>query len=268
MNLTAQNGQRVSRLGLASQYLKEEACVTAAFEAGINYFFSYGLPEPLFLNELKSLIATNREALLLATGSESRDLNTLRHYFDEARHALRTDAIDVFFAEYISPADAPDTIQVVLEELNDWKAKGWIRYVGISTHNRAIALKLIDRRQCEVLMHRYNMAHRKIEADVLPAAQAAAIPVIAFTCTRWGSLLEGHPNWDNAPPSAADCYRYVLHHPAVQLALTAPAKKRQLLENLTALKAASFSPEQVAYWQNYGDLVYGTGQDAFETQWL
>ncbi len=39
-------------------------------------------------------------------------------------------------------------------------------------------------------MHRYNMAHRGAEDRVLPAAVAFEIPVIAFTCTRWGSLLE------------------------------------------------------------------------------
>lgn len=268
MNLTTQSGQLVSRLGLASQHLKDETCVRTAFEAGVNYFFSYSLPEPLFLSELKSLIATNREALLIATGSETRQLNKVRQYLDRVRHALRTDTIDIFFAEYVSPADHPDTIHALLQELYDWKAKGWIRYVGISTHTRSIALEFIEQRQCEVLMHRYNMAHRKVETDVLPAAQAAAIPVVAFTCTRWGSLLEGHPNWSNTPPTASDCYRYVLHHPAVQLALTAPTTKSQLLENLTALTTPTFNLEEAAYWQDYGDLVYGTGQDAFETQWL
>jgi len=268
MNLTTQNGQLVSRLGLASQYLKEETCVLAAFEAGVNYFFSYSLPEPLFLSELTSLVATNRQALLIATGSETRQLKTLRQYLEQVRHALRIDTIDIFFAEYVSPADEPGGIHALLEELYDWKAKGWIRYVGISTHTRSIALEVIEHRQCEVLMHRYNMAHRKIETDVLPAAQAAAIPVVAFTCTRWGSLLEGHPNWHNAPASASDCYRYVLHHSAVQLALTAPATKTQLMENLAALTTPAFISEEVAYWQDYGDLIYGTGQDAFETQWI
>jgi hypothetical protein len=35
--------QPVSRLGLASQYLKDLRCVQAAFEVGINFYFSYDL---------------------------------------------------------------------------------------------------------------------------------------------------------------------------------------------------------------------------------
>lgn len=65
MKLTTQNRQRVSWLGLACQSLKDETYVVAAFAAGVNFFFSYSPPEPLFLNELKSLITTNREALLI-----------------------------------------------------------------------------------------------------------------------------------------------------------------------------------------------------------
>jgi aryl-alcohol dehydrogenase-like predicted oxidoreductase len=126
---------------------------------------------------------------------------------------------------------------------------------------------MIQRNQCDVLMHRYNMAHRKAEADVLPNAHKAGIPLVAFTCTRWGSLLTKHPNWQTQPPTAADCYRYVLHNPAVSLALTAPKTQQQLEENLNVLHTPPLSPEELTNWQEYGDLVYGTGQDAFDTQW-
>ncbi|MHC5830901.1 MAG: aldo/keto reductase, partial [Nostoc sp.] len=74
-------------------------------------------------------------------------------------------------------------VQVVLDELRWWKDSGVVRYVGVTTHNRAIALEMIERHQCDVLMHRYNMAHRQAEQNVLPAAQKAGIPVVAFTCT-------------------------------------------------------------------------------------
>ncbi len=116
-------------------------------------------------------------------------------------------------------------------------------------------------------MHRYNMAHRKAEERVLPAAQQAGIPVVAFTCTRWGSLLKGHPNWHKQVPQASDCYRYALGHPAVRLALTAPQTTKQLEENLNVLESPQLSSEAKALWQEYGALIYGRGQDAFDTQW-
>jgi aryl-alcohol dehydrogenase-like predicted oxidoreductase len=242
-------------------------CIPAAFEAGINYFFSYSSPAKSLHSELKPLLHQNREALLLATGSESRDRQALRQFLDQMRQTLNIDWVDVFFAEYLSSADSPDDTAAVLAELHTWKTKGLIRYVGASTHNRAVALKLLEQRQCDVLMHRYNMAHRKAETDVLPAAQAANTPVIAFTCTRWGSLLENHPDWNEAPPTAADCYRYVLHNPAVTLALMAPKTRAQLAENLTVLDAPPLDAAKMQNWQHYGDLIYGNGQDNFETQW-
>jgi aryl-alcohol dehydrogenase-like predicted oxidoreductase len=276
VSLETLSGHAVSRLGLASQYLKEVDCVQAAFEAGINYFFSYDLSSDRLSGELKPLLTTQRDAIFIATGSESRHPDTLQQYLDQVRRSLyvsereslHTDVIDAFFAEYLSQEDNPHEVEAMLSQLQRWKAEGCIRYVGASTHNREIALQLIEQGGWDVLMLRYNMAHRKAEEEVLPAAQAAGLPVIAFTCTRWGSLLKRHPQWHEPAPTAADCYRYALHHPAVQVALTAPATYSQLQENLTALKAPSLAIAEIERWQTYGDSVYGSGQDAFETQWL
>ncbi|MCP6758266.1 MAG: aldo/keto reductase [Fischerella sp. CENA71] len=268
MELVTQAGQKVSILGLAGQQQMDASCVEVAFESTINYFFFYNLESKNFLDGLKLLLATKREQALVATGSESRDINYLRRYLDSLRHRLNVDGVDVFFVEYVSPSDDMNQVQAILDELRDWKDSRLIRYVGATTHNRPIALELIEHGQCDVLMHRYNMAHRKAEDDVLPVAQKADIPVVAFTCTRWGSLLQGYPNWQGEPPTAADCYRYVLRNPAVHLALTAPKTRQQLEENLSVLHAPPLSSQEVAQWHSYGDLVYGTGQDAFDTQWV
>ena len=115
-------------------------------------------------------------------------------------------------------------------------------------------------------MHRYNMAHRGAEAEVLPATQAATIPVVAFACTRWGSLLRGHRNWHGELPHAIDCYRYALRHPAVRLALTAPETMGELRENLAMLATAAVADaEQWDEWEEYDRLIYGDGMDSFET---
>jgi len=267
-SLKTLSGSKSSRLGFASQYLKEMDCIQTAFAAGINYFFSYKLPCDQLTSGLKPLLSSRRDAIFIATGSESRDSNMLRHYLEQVRQSLDTNVIDAFFIEYLSPQDSSNEIETVLTVLQRWKTEGWIRYVGASTHNREVALKLIEHGGWDVLMLRYNMAHRKAEEKVLPAAHAAGLPVIAFTCTRWGSLLKGHPQWHEAAPTAADCYRYALHHPAVQVPLTAPGTLSQLQSNLSALNAPPLAITEIERWQVYGDLVYGSGQDAFETQWL
>lgn len=261
------NGQPVSRLGLATQYLKDLTCVEAAFEAGINFLFSYNLSSDGVSDRLKPVLRTDRDAIFIASGSESRLPDSLQQYLEQVRQSLHIDVVDAFFAEYLSPKDDLKEIEALHTQLQQWKAEGHIRYIGASTHNRDIALQLIEQGGWDILMLRYNMAHRKAEEQVLPAAQAANIPVIAFTCTRWGTLLTGHPQWVEAIPGAADCYRYALHHSAVHVALTAPATRSQLEENLAVLHAVPLTPEEIDRWQTYGDLIYGTGQDAFETQW-
>lgn len=267
MRLTTLQGQSASRLGLASQYLEDATCVRAAFDAGINYFFSYGPPVGAFLQELRSLVAGHREDLMVATGSESRSLTQLHSTLEQVCRSLGMEAVDLFFLEYVTANEARSNVEAAIAQLRSWQRQGLIRYVGITTHNRSIALHLVQTQQCDILMHRYNMAHRQIEETLLPVAQTNEIPIVSFTCTRWGTLLQGHPDWTASPPTAADCYRYTLQHPAVHLALTSPQTRTQLKDNLGVLEAPPLEAIEVKHWQQYGDLIYGSGQDAFETQW-
>ncbi len=142
-------GQPASRLGFASQYTQDATCIPAAFEAGINYFFDYQLPKEPLLVELKSLFATNRDAVLYTFGSESRSVQTLRQQLDEVRQQLGIDWVDIFFLEYLSPADDADEIKTAIAELNHWKAKGLVRYVGITTHHRPTGIAAIEQHSCD-----------------------------------------------------------------------------------------------------------------------
>jgi aryl-alcohol dehydrogenase-like predicted oxidoreductase len=121
--------------------------------------------------------------------------------------------------------------------------------------------------ESEVLMHRYNMAHQGAEEAVLPTALQLDVPVVAYTCTRWGSLLQGHEAWTGGIPAASD-YRYSLDHPAIHLALTAPATLEELEQNLDILHNQSLDLTTKRRWEEYGTLIYGDGRDAFETKWL
>ena len=160
------NGQPTSILGLAGHQNMDTSCVAIAFEAGVNYFFFYDISHENLLSGLKPIVATHREQVLIATGSEGRDLGSLRQYLDRVRRYLDIDVVDVFFVEYVTANEDIAQIWAVLDELWAWKERGLIRYVSATTHNRAIALDLIKSDRIEVLMHRYNMAHRKA-ADVV-----------------------------------------------------------------------------------------------------
>lgn len=267
MKLITLSNSPASILGLAANQSQHKEMVENAYQGGINYFFFYNLGFENFLSGLKPLLTNQREEILVATGNESRNIKELEQYLDSVRHRLNLDLVDLFLLEYVSPADDLSQIQTLVERLHHWKEQGLIRYLGVSIHNRPTAMKIIEEAQIDVLMHRYNMAHRKAEHDVLPAAQNADIPVVAFTCTRWGSLLKGHQNWQAKIPTAPDCYRYAIANPAVQVALSAPQTASQLKENLQVLDRPELSVAEQSFWQSYGDSIYGDGQDSFDTQW-
>jgi aryl-alcohol dehydrogenase-like predicted oxidoreductase len=109
----------------------DAAYVAEAFEAGLNYFFFYNLESENFLNGLKLLLTTKREQVLVATGTQERDVSRVRHEFDSVRDRLKIDEVDVFFAEYISPDDDMTQVEAMLDALHEWKSEGLIRSKGI-----------------------------------------------------------------------------------------------------------------------------------------
>jgi aryl-alcohol dehydrogenase-like predicted oxidoreductase len=267
------SGRPVNPLGLAASPDMDERCVETAFEAGVNYFFFYSDSFTAMLDGLRPLLKRHREEVVVACGSEEREPKALRRDLDRIRKRLDVDVLDVFHAEYVCPADDAEEVfgpDGALAEIERWRHAGLIRCAAASVHSRTLAVDLLKSGRIELLMTRYNMAHRGAEEKVFPAALKADIPVAAFTCTRWGSLLKRPSAWgaDRPVPTAADCYRFALRHPAVRIALTAAGTVRRLYDNLSVLRDGPDIPlERFRAWEDYGRLVYGDGKHSFETRW-
>src|SRR5262249_1576777 len=132
---------------------------------------------------------------------------------------------------------------------------------------RSLAGRLAADPRVDVLMHRFNMAHRKAAREVFPVAARARTPVVAFTATRWGTLLEPNADWPGPTPTASGCYRYCLTRPAVQVVLTAPHSLAELEQNLDVLESPPMSRKDRDHWQRFGDLVHAADAGRFETSW-
>jgi aryl-alcohol dehydrogenase-like predicted oxidoreductase len=271
--ISTESGKPASVLGLAAHAEPSSGCIERAFEAGINYFFFYGPGHKEFVAELRPLAQSRRDKVILATGSGARTASGLKTARRKILAAVGLETIDIFFAEYINPGDDVNSIfgdGGVLDELQKWKADGVIRYAGATAHDRQLAKRLAEDSRVDVLMHRFNMAHRKAAAEVFPAAIDAQTPVIAFTATRWGTLLKQRSDWPDEPPSAADCYRFCLAQPAVRLVLTAPKSIAELEENLSILKSPPMSDTDCRRWEQFGDFIYNQGRGSshdFESRW-
>jgi aryl-alcohol dehydrogenase-like predicted oxidoreductase len=272
-NITTINGKSASVLGLAAHAEPSPGCVERALDAGVNYFFFYGPGHKEFISELKRLAQSRRDDTILASGSGARTTSGLKTARRKILGGIGSDALDIFFAEYINPDDDVDSIfgdGGVLDQLQQWKTDGVIRYAGATAHDRRLARRLAEDSRVDVLMHRFNMAHRKAAAEVFPAAQSAQTPVIAFTATRWGTLLKQQADWSGPPPTAVDCYRYCLAQPAVRLVLTAPKSVAELDENLAVMHSPPMSEQDWHHWERYGELIYEQGRGGshdFESRW-
>jgi aryl-alcohol dehydrogenase-like predicted oxidoreductase len=271
--ITTVRGQPASVLGLAAYPEQDPACISRAFAAGINFFFFYGPGHKEFVDSLRPILVTRREDMIVASGSGSRKPNGLKTARRKIVGAIGVEMLDVFFAEYINPADDANAIfgaGGVLDELQRWKADGVIRYVGATAHDRKLARRLAEDARVDILMHRYNMAHRKAAVEVFPTALKSRTPVIAFTATRWGTLLKSPAGWSGAIPTAADCYGFCLAQPAVRLVLTAPKNVTELEQNLQVLKFRRMTTAAQTRWERYGNLIYKQGRAGdhdFESLW-
>ncbi len=82
--------------------------------------------------------------------------------------------------------------------------------------------------------------------------------MVAFTATRWGKLLNAKkmPPGE-APLTAAECYRFVLSHPAVDVCMSGAKSVEEMRQNLALLDAGPLSPDEMARARRVGDFVYG-----------
>ena len=113
-----------------------------------------------------------------------------RRTLEKRLRQLRTDYIDVFhFLGVMKPKEFPEPLQ---EELQRLKEDGRVRAVAMSCHDRKFAGELAARGALDVLMIRYNAAHRGAEQDIFPH--------LAASQSRRGQL-HGHPLELPAPPA-------------------------------------------------------------------
>ena len=250
-------GMQVHRLGLAASYRPGRKTIQYAFERGINYVFCYGFDTQM-IGVLRDVLRHDRERFVVATGAYNYiwGHQDVRRTCEKRLRKLRTDYIDVFlFLGVMKGREFPERAR---EELYRLREEGKIRAVGMSSHDRQFAGRLAEEDALDVLMIRYNAAHRGAERDIFPHLESHNPGVVSYTATRWRRLLRRPRGWskDDFRPSAGQCYRFVLSNPHVHVVMTAPSNRKQLDHNLAALEDGPLSPEEMKQMHRFGDAVH------------
>jgi predicted aldo/keto reductase-like oxidoreductase len=232
---------QVCRLGLATRgntHLKTED-VEWAVERGINYLNWCGHRDGL--SRAVARMRSARKQVVVAAQFQARTRRDAEREFASMLQELASDWIDVLTLYYVESEREWDEIvspDGAWHYLDEQRRRGRLKLIGLTSHQRPLAAQWAQSGRLDLLMVRYNAAHRGAERDVFPIAQQKRIPVITFTGLRWKALLKPTPEDPpgSMPPSAAECYRFCLANPTVAVALAAPGNRQELEQDLALLE--------------------------------
>jgi aryl-alcohol dehydrogenase-like predicted oxidoreductase len=234
-------GLRVGPLGVGASYGVPAAAVERAFDQGVNYLYWGSARRGGFAQALRNL-ASRRDRFVLVMQSFSRVASLIEGSLQRGLRRIGYDHADVLLLGLWN-RPPPERI---LDAARRLRQRGLVRYLGISSHDRPLAPKLAAAGDFDVLHFRYNAAHPGAESEIFPHLPTGHRPgAVAFTATNWGRLIR-------SGRSAADCYRFVLTRPEVDVCLSGPANAAEMEEALRALKLGPMNDTELAWMRGAG----------------
>ncbi len=231
----------VCRLGLATRgntHL-EPLDVHRAIDAGVNYLNWCGYADGMS-RAIAAMSSRERDHVVVAKQFFAHSASEAAAELRETLTTLASDRLEVVTLYYIESEGEWERLaghNGAITELQKAKRAGEIGLIGLTTHQRRLAVRWVETGVLDLVMVRYNAAHRGAEEDVFPVTAPRGTPVVAFTCQRWGHLARSTPEDPQGfqPPPAPEWYRFCLARPEVAVALMAPNGTEELRQGLALL---------------------------------
>jgi aryl-alcohol dehydrogenase-like predicted oxidoreductase len=253
--ILGRTGLKVGRLGVAASFGAPANAFMEAFEKGCNYFYWGSLRKIGMAEAIRDICEQGRrDDLVIVIQSFSRSPFLMEAFYRKALRSLALDHADVLLLGYHNKSPA----RRILDRALEMRRKGLYRFLGLSSHNRSLFPQVAKDGVFDLFHLRYNAAHRGAETEVFPYLQGEMRPgIISYTATRWGQLLNAKkmPSHE-PPPSASDCYRFILSNPAVDICMCGPRDTTQMREALRALELGPLDPEELERMRRVGDYVH------------
>lgn len=242
-------------LGFGASYMAPAKAFEAAFEQGCNYFYWGALRNRGMKNAIRNITTKGkREDLIVVIQDFRRSPKGLEKSLVRGLKKGRLDYADVLLLGWHNHPPKPHLMDAAV----DLKERGLYRYLGISSHNRLLFPELAKDNRFDIFHIRYNAAHRGAEEEIFSHLSEERPGIIVFNATRHGSLFKSKKiPVDEKPPTAGDCYRFVLTNPYVDVAISGPSKTRQVEENLRETAKGPMPVEEMDWMRRVGDSVYG-----------
>jgi diketogulonate reductase-like aldo/keto reductase len=197
----------------------------------------YGMSEEV-LGDLSARLHL-REKFFIATKVWTQGKAEGIRQMEESMRKLKADPIDLMQVHNLVD------VETHLDTLTEWKAKGRVRYIGV-THYTASAYdavaKVLAARKLDFLQINYSINERAAEERLLPLAADRGVAVIANRPFAGGDLFsrlrsQPLPSW----AKEIDCeswaqvlLKFVVSHPAITCAIPATSNVAHLKDNMKA----------------------------------
>ena len=215
--------------------------VLYAVDRGVSFLNWCGVADGL--RDAIAHLGPRRRDVVVCVQFEARTAREAKQELRRLLDELHTDYLDVLTFYYVE--EPTEWQQIIgpggaLEFCRQAQRDGQVRLLGLTSHQRPLAADAARSGLIDLLMIRYNASHRGAEQEIFPVTAACALPVVVYTCLRWGALLRNTPEDPPsfAVPPAPAWYRFVLQNPSVTVALMAPDNRPELEEDLTVLETS------------------------------
>jgi hypothetical protein len=249
--------------------VRSPAAVSAAFDAGINFFFisadmHWPLYEPL-RQGLKDLLRRGggiRDEIVLGAVCYPTQPDFCRYPFQEILEAVpEFQRLDVLIAGGAYRRDFPERLPVYHEH----RRGNFLgcRAIGTSFHDRQTALTAINERLVDIAYIRYNPGHPGARNDVFPHIGASPRPLVFNFKSTLGYIppelqtelgLPGDVYWQ---PVVTDYYRFALTRPELDGLLVAPGTPEEVAALADALALGPLDDEEEQFLLNLALVAHG-----------
>ena len=292
-------GMSASIIGLGTEFLDNkpyetvESVVNTALEHGINIMDLFMPGEPVRQNIGRALVGRRDKVFIQGhicstdinkQYDKSRDLKTIKKYFENLLRCLNTDYIDfgmLFFVD--SEKEFSDVFEgEALSYAIELKEKGYIRAIGASSHNPVTARRIVETGYIDLLMFSLNPAfdmasvdtdvhdyvgnvaldfEKKLDPDRAALYRLCGQRGVAITVMKTlagGKLLSPKYTPFARPLTVNQCIHYALTRPAVVSTLLGCAAREQVLEAVNYLNAGEKERDYSDVIQEYQGSMKGS----------
>ncbi len=254
-------GLKVSRLGVGCSYGVPAYSIERAYHGyGVNLFYWGARRRSNMKNALRNLVKSERGKMVIALQSFDRTGPLMTLFLNKGLRSLGIDHADILILGAHNKMPPDRVMSAALRA----REQGKVRFIAMSSHNRSLVGEMVQRDDLpvDIYMIRYNAAHRGAERDIFPNLPEANRPgIMVFTATCWGQLVNAKkmPS-DERPMAPADCYRFVLSDPDVDLCMTGPKTAHEMTDALMTLDTKPMSHDELERARRIGDYVHSKGK--------